>query len=466
MPRGFLLALCLVSSTALAQQYTTKHYKIENGLPTDFIKAVAQDSLGNLWIATDEGFVSYNAARFETYRKVTHSNYTKGFHRTKNGRLLAYGDLDLFELKNIDDSTVFHSLVPVGTSVGDTNLSYPKLLYEDGEGSLWVSESQSVVKLTSDKMKRYDFEIADRTPQFLRSFSFFEDSNKSLYAVSVPGNVFRYDGQKDAFVKTDYKFPPQVEFINVFNDKLVIGAAGGLYVAGSDGGKFAQPKLMSSIRLVSYVAALPNGNYFVATRGTDHFIVDPDYANQKLAISGISDVNHVYVSSEKDIWLSTNEGVVLLQESAFQGPIGKSNSFIESIAEDVNSQLVYYATRDELHSFDRNSQADKTIINNISNSYFQSLVSTKKGIWAANAFSVRFINGSKVEKTFDFSDQRMFVTALNKDSQDNVWLTIPGRQTVVMIDNDLNLHEFNVPLGADGFINQVKDGGDGIYAVS
>lgn len=102
MRRGFLLlALSVITTSLSAQDFSKKQYRIENGLPTDMIKAIAQDAVGNFWIATDEGFVRYNAARFETFSKVTHSNYTKGFYRTANGRLLAFGDLDLFELKQV-----------------------------------------------------------------------------------------------------------------------------------------------------------------------------------------------------------------------------------------------------------------------------------------------------------------------------------------------------------------------------
>ncbi|MEJ0029061.1 MAG: two-component regulator propeller domain-containing protein [Bacteroidota bacterium] len=449
MHRFLTLALLCIATTMLsAQEYSTKHYKIEHGLPTEFVKAIAQDSLGNLWIATDEGFVKYNAARFETYRHVTHSNYTKGFYRTKNGRLLAFADLDLFELKDVGDSVEFRSLVPVDRAVNDSSLSYPKLLYEDAKGSLWVSESQSVVKLNGTKLKRYNFDLADRTPQFLRSFSFFEDG-ANLYTVSAAGNVFKYDEQKDQFVKSDYKFPLQIEFAEVIKNRLVIGALNGLYVADRDrDGNFSQPKLAFQINLVSYVSPLPHGNYFVATRGSDHFLVDSTFTQRRLAVSNVNDINHVYVSRENDIWLSTSEGILRMQEAPFQGPVGKANIFIESIAEDAtNPQVYYYATRDELHSFNTQTNEDNLILNNIKDGYFQSIVSTKKGLWAANAFRVLFIDNNKVVKTFDFSDQRMFVTSIGKDRDENIWLTIPGRREVLLIDNDLRLHTFSNTVG-------------------
>lgn len=467
--KTLLLCLLTVLTTTLsAQKYTQRQYKIGNGLPSELVKGIDQDSLGNLWIATDEGFVSYNASRFETYRSVTQSNYTKGFFRTKNGRLLAFADLDVFELRNTGDSVEFKSIVPVARSVNDSSLTYPKLIYEDRNGHLWVSESQSVVKVDGQKLKRYNFDLADRTPQFIRSFSFFENNTGDLFTVSVAGNVFRYDQQQDLFTRTDYKFPSGVEFAKVINDRLIVGALSGLYVSEKlENGQFAQPKLAFSIPSVSYVSLLPGGNYFVATRGSEHFFVDAAFTTKTLAVSDVNDINHVYVSRENDLWLSTNEGILLMQEAPFMGPIGLSGVFVEAITEDVsNPDVYYYATREELHSINIQSNKDELIASNIKDGYFQSLVSTKNGLWAANAFQVLLIKDKKIVKAFDFSDQRMFVTLLSKDRDENIWLTIPGRREVLMIDNNLRLQSFQIPLGTNGFINDVKDGGDGIYVVS
>lgn len=121
--KTLLCLLTVLTTTLSAQKYTQRQYKIGNGLPSELVKGIDQDSLGNLWIATDEGFVSYNASRFETYRSVTQSNYTKGFFRTRNGRLLAFADLDVFELRNTGDSVEFKSIVPVARSVNDSSLT-------------------------------------------------------------------------------------------------------------------------------------------------------------------------------------------------------------------------------------------------------------------------------------------------------------------------------------------------------
>src|SRR5688572_14577929 len=160
-----VLAVCfyLAAITSTAQQFYVKQYRVERGLPSDIIKSCTQDSLGYFWIATDEGLAKYDGIRFTSYREATHSNYTKGFITTSTGRLLAYGDLDLIEIKNIGDTVVFKNLCPVSRIASDSALTYPKLVFEDSGGNLWISESQSVVRLHDGTFTRYPFALSDRS---------------------------------------------------------------------------------------------------------------------------------------------------------------------------------------------------------------------------------------------------------------------------------------------------------------
>lgn len=175
---------------AFSQEYYVKQYRVEKGLPSDIVKACIQDSLGYFWIATDEGIVKYDGINFTSYRAAMHSNYTKGFLKTRDGRLLAYGDLDVMEIKNLGDTVLFKKVCSVSRITSDTALSYPKVLFEDSQQTFWASESQAVVRIKNKKLKRFAFDFANRSPQFLRSFSFFEDRMQNLFTISFQGNVF------------------------------------------------------------------------------------------------------------------------------------------------------------------------------------------------------------------------------------------------------------------------------------
>ena len=82
-----LIIGCLLTSIIQGQEYRFQQYRVEDGLPSDVIKAVAQDSLGFFWIATDDGLVKYDGIQFHTYKSAFLSQYTKGLLNTHDGRL-------------------------------------------------------------------------------------------------------------------------------------------------------------------------------------------------------------------------------------------------------------------------------------------------------------------------------------------------------------------------------------------
>ena len=96
----FSFLLAMVFCATQGQQYRFKQYRVSEGLPSDVVKAVAQDSLGYFWIATDDGLVKFDGTDFTVYKSAMRSQYVKGFLRTQDGKLLAFGDLDLIEIQN------------------------------------------------------------------------------------------------------------------------------------------------------------------------------------------------------------------------------------------------------------------------------------------------------------------------------------------------------------------------------
>lgn len=347
------LFLCVQYLSVNAQEYFYKQYRVENGLPSDIIKASAQDSLGYFWIATDDGLVKYDGIRFTTYREAMHSNFAKGFLVTRNGRLLAFGDLDLIEIKNLGDTVIFKSIRPGARHGNDSSLTYPKLIYEDAHGNIWVSESQSVVRLKEKSFKRYDFDLANRSPQFLRSFAFFEDKKQNLYITSFQGNIFRYNPSSDQFEIQKDKFPNEVEHVAVFGSRLLIGSVAGLSESQllEDGG-FSPPRLILSTPYVSFIKQLQDQKYFIATRTTKHYITDLETNASTPLQYSITNVNHIYISKDNDVWLSGNDGLIALKENLIQQASDRINNFIEAIAEDPRSGKIFYATNTTLYSYD------------------------------------------------------------------------------------------------------------------
>ena len=84
---------------AFAQQnYRVTTYNKEDGLQNELVKSVAIDTLGFVWLATDDGLIRYNGNTFEQYPDVLPSRYFKSLLLASDGRLYATGDHGFVEI--------------------------------------------------------------------------------------------------------------------------------------------------------------------------------------------------------------------------------------------------------------------------------------------------------------------------------------------------------------------------------
>jgi ligand-binding sensor domain-containing protein len=244
-----IVLIVMLFTKADAQELRFRLYRVENGLPSDVIKAVSQDTVGFIWIATDDGLVKYDGYRFITYKSPFQSQYIKSLFRTQDGRLLAVGDLDFVEIINQVDTVIFRHLVKGSRSPSDSTISYPKSIYEDKNGYLWLAEPQSVVCYSGpDKpIKRFDFGNQLRSPVYIRSFQFFEDDIGQLFVLSYNGSVFRYEPSKNRFAQVTQTFPNKLSHVLFKDDTLWVAANGGLYRAVADSGRLGKPERVSPV---------------------------------------------------------------------------------------------------------------------------------------------------------------------------------------------------------------------------
>ena len=60
MRKTLLFFLLLISFSISAQPYTVKQLEIEKGLSNNYVVSIAQDKLGFLWFATEEGLNKFD----------------------------------------------------------------------------------------------------------------------------------------------------------------------------------------------------------------------------------------------------------------------------------------------------------------------------------------------------------------------------------------------------------------------
>lgn len=458
--------LFFFSFPVFSQEYDFRQYRVENGLPSDIVKACAQDSLGYFWVATDEGLVKFDGVKFTSYKEPLHSNYAKGFLTTRSGRLLLFGDLDLIEIINLGDTVLFKSIRNGARNPNDSTLWYPKSLYEDHQGNLWVGEPQSVVRLKDGGFTRYSFGAETRSPQFLRSFSFFEDRKGNLFTTSFNGFLFRLNPSTNQFERLPYNLPDDVEYVSVYENELLIAAGGGFFVAPllPEGG-LGVASLKLKVPRVSFVQPLPDHQIFIATRDAQHFIWNKRAASFEPLSRLINNVNNVIVSKENDLWISGNEGLFLCRKKKIISASQGLNDFIEATIEQRGKDKVYYATMTTLYEFDRTRKTNR-IIYSRPNIYFQSMAYTKEGTWIAFSSTLALLSDGVIKRQYDFKDEGRYITDIITDSHGRIWISQAGNNKALVINPDKSVSRITVPLEKEGTINIIREGKRGIYVAS
>ena len=128
------------SATGQANIPTFEKYTTDNGMSQDFINAIAQDSLGFLWIGTNDGLNKFDGYTFEIYtsngppnRSLT-SNQINSLAVGKNNQLWI-GTNSGLNCLNMKAGTIkkFSFKTP-----SNTNVSVPKVL-TDSRGRVWFN---------------------------------------------------------------------------------------------------------------------------------------------------------------------------------------------------------------------------------------------------------------------------------------------------------------------------------------
>ncbi|HTJ52202.1 MAG TPA: ATP-binding protein [Cyclobacteriaceae bacterium] len=472
MSLRFLLGLILVMvfCELQGQQYRFKQYRVSEGLPSDVVKSVSQDTLGFFWIATDDGLVKFDGTNFTVYKSALRSQYVKGFLKTPQGRLFVIGDLDLVEIQNQIDTVLFKSVIKGGRIPTDSTISYPKSIYLDRAGLIWISEPSSVVHYDGKKLKRFDFGDENLSPIFIRSFSFFEDHHGELYTVAYNGNVFHYDRYKDIFIQLNKKLPEEVNHVLYDGDHLLVACNSGLFSARLEDNQIVTiTKTHPDIRDISYLTIEDDSSLCVSTYTNTIWKVNRKTFSAESLSYTFDGINSCYVSDEGDIWASTDKGVVLVQRNLFElvDPYSRTH-FIEGIAENPHTKTIYFCNKDNLIALrpDKKSGWKREVIHQFRRGYFQDLRFGKQGLWAANSFLVMLFKDDKLFKQWNFSRHGNFVYDIFLDSHDNVWLSQSSSSEVSVISDDLSIKHYHVPIHSQGEVNLVREGPMGIYAAA
>jgi signal transduction histidine kinase/ligand-binding sensor domain-containing protein/DNA-binding response OmpR family regulator len=276
-----------------------KHFtssKCRNSLNNSIIRSIAEDGDGHLLIGTDRGgglniydrnndyFYHFNKTNLPTLKGdvIKDLHYHDGliylaspnginiFQKTKTGNDIKLIDKTLHTLQKYT--------IPKHTL--DALLSNPlTYIYIDKENTLWVSSDMHIYKINKEETKRYDL--------------------------------------------TELAYNPLYSIIENNNGNLLFGCNSGLYEYSKDSKKFMNHTktffTKTSSLKVKALYKTHSGNYLVGTFGFGLFVLNKNFELLKSVTTNdgmpSNVVNSILSDSLSNYWLSTNNGLVQLNQN-------------------------------------------------------------------------------------------------------------------------------------------------------
>jgi PAS domain S-box-containing protein len=342
----FLMFLFFVSKN-IAQHYKFTHYNAEKGLPNVLTKAILKDDLGFVWIGTDAGVFRFDGKKYVSYIGNLSSPYIKSFNVMNDGKLIVVHDNGIDFIDNQIDTVLFSTMIKGSNQVIDSAANYPKNIFEDEQGKVWVNEPQSVIYLQKDgTVKRFDFGKKHRTNSFLRSFSFAKFNSQFFITASQQGGLFAYNYNTGNYDSLQVKIPiGNINTIAQIKEGVVwIGASEGLFQINMLNEEF-EVKKISNIGGISKISVGVTGEILFGTWNTGLYWAKyfPDNVSiYPINLGTNTVINDIFIEKGGDAWVSTDDGFYFLRKTFFgKIELPYRRSYIQSLSK-LNNQ--YFAS--------------------------------------------------------------------------------------------------------------------------
>lgn len=463
-----LMVLFACISKISAQSYQLTTYQTEQGLAANVTKAIVRDKLGFIWIASDEGVSRFDGKKFINFKKELPSNYTKSLFITKKSQILVANDLGILQIESKPDTSIFKTLLYGTSTMMDANkIMYPKEIFEDCAGNLWMSEPNSVLQYKKGKTKRYPFPQKMNTTVYLRSFHFAELACHRLFVASFKGFLMYFDAQKDAFVELAI---PKGYYLNDISavlamdkETLWIGEANGVVeIKINEKNEIASAKRIVSVKSVSYLTKDNKGKVLLGTWNNGLYQIERNnekFLLQKIKESKATVINHILVDIENNIWISSDDGIELLKPNTFTTlAINEQNSYIEDLfLASENSLLVCDGSFIHEITKKEKSYLKKTIYNYPqSNIHAVAKINQRLYVGTGDAKLIAFENGFPREINLNKFGGSVF--SLFADRNQNIWVCQYGReQGVLKVAPDFSTVFYTTGRGIDSLVYVVRE---------
>lgn len=334
----FCLILIFVSNTkSNAQTAYLPHYTTKNGLPSNNCYYTLQDKKGYIWIATDAGVSRFDGTMFENFSidDGLPDNQILQLREDSKGRiwfLALNGQLSYFYNGKIYNQNNNKQLKLLNFNAIIVSF------FEDSKGKIWFGTNKNIIGVWDEKTL-IKYSSPNTKNQFINTF-IHEDKQ---------GNIWAYSSQAvHLFIRSNFVLIKDVP-LPLSYKTIINGANKSMYFLDNKG---LNNKIGTSNRLIKSIDSnlLSNSPGYIylndkelwLSNNSGVYVIDLSGGTKQI-LKNI-DVNQVIKDNNQNIWFTTKNGIYRLPSTKerlyiFNKTNGLSDDMIKSITKDNQNRL-------------------------------------------------------------------------------------------------------------------------------
>lgn len=469
--RSFLLVLLVGSAQyILGQNYRFTYYTGNDGLSTDLIKSVAITPGGFITLATDDGFILYNGRTFTTYQDGLYSRFAKFVLTTSKGRMLISDDMGLTEVKIKGVTPTFKKIKSGQVERNDSTLWYPKMMYEDSRGNIWVTDNQNVYILKEEELIPLPLNLKITTENVQRSFAMADDGLGNLFAFYDRGNSYLIDTKNITIRETTGMLPDKSFFYAMNNNpgEIMVAGTSGLWLL-----KSSQNPLTPEKRLIipgiefSCLIKYHDNTYIGSTWNNGLYEIiehDGKYSYKQIEYYNYTNANYMVADGNENIWIASDNGLVLLSTKMFEralpnlvkGYVQHIQPYKEGVITTEGKKIIYtWHKEDEFYS--------ESLYDHHSESELIRLLPDSNGIWMSdNQGNIGFLSQDRKVKWYS-SGRKGAIFILAPGLPGEIWYCQDGQMGIGLLDQSGAYRYFGREVGITSRIINISASPDKKY---
>lgn len=309
---GSLFGCVASASQAPAEfaQFSERVWHIQDGMPSQIVRAVAQTPDHYLWIGTEKELLRFDGASFTSYT----GNGIEALRHGVTSLMVAHNGALYIGTEGSGLLRYSHGHMEVFSEDKGLSNLFVRAIFQDAQGRIWVGSDSGIFQESNDRLVRVEMKQGCRAGT---ATSFVQEPSGDVLSGGI--ELLRFHNS----TCTPIPLPSQKTALRIL--ALHLDPQGSLWVGTFAGllqrdaaGRFVQvPHVKGAVRCFG---TLPNGSLWAGTLGQGIYlrrdsgfqqIEAPESLPSNTVFAGLQD-------SEGNLWMGTQSGLVRLSHSGIQ----------------------------------------------------------------------------------------------------------------------------------------------------